>query len=364
MKSSRSTPLATGATKLSTVPKALSLARWIWPGLQNHDLNNGYAVFRKSFTLVTVPKTARLSVTADQAYRLFINGTFVCSGPARGFQAHWPFDQLDVAAYLKTGRNVIAVRAYHPGCGTFSYVSHDTAGMLLALEAGKVCVVTDHSWKCRRQTGISKNTVPYSAQMAFQEHVDLREESPDWFKPSFRDTEWEHPYDSRTWNAMPWYSLESRGIPLLREDEVFHGKPIGVASGKSRTNGSAPRDVFLQRFQEGLTHQPTPAATKSLHFEPTGDKCWESLLIDFGRTVVGVPILAAKGARGGEMVDITFYETLGEAGLTPDVDPKSWSALSMGNRATLRSGTNEHTFFHPMGFRYAVLTVRDSAVPL
>ena len=36
----------------------------------------------------------------------------------------------------------------------------------------------------------------------------------------------------------------------------------------------------------------------------------------------------------------------------------------MGNRATLRSGTNEHAFFHHMGFRYAVLTVRDSAVPL
>ena len=69
MKSSRSTPLATGATKLSTVPKALSPARWIWPGLQNHDLNNGYAVFSKSFTLATGPKTARLSITADQAYQ-------------------------------------------------------------------------------------------------------------------------------------------------------------------------------------------------------------------------------------------------------------------------------------------------------
>lgn len=364
MKSSKSTPLPSAVTKSSTVPKALTLARWIWPGLQNHDLNNGYALFRKSFTLATVPKTARLSITADQAYRLFINGTYVCSGPARGFQAHWPFDQLDVASYLKPGRNVLAVRAYHPGCGTFSYVSQDTAGVLLALEAGKVRVVTDHSWKCRRQTGISKNTVPYSAQMAFQEHVDLREESPDWFKPSFRDADWEHPYDSRTWNAMPWYSLESRGIPLLRENEVFHGKPIGVASGKARNNDSPPRDVFLQRFQEGLTHQPTPATTKSLHFELTGDKCWESLLIDFGRTVVGVPILAAKGARGGEMVDITFYETLGEAGLTPDVDPKSWSALAMGNRAILRAGSSAHTFFHPMGFRYAVLTVRGSVVPL
>jgi len=32
--------------------------------LQNHDLNNGYAMFRKCFTLATVPKTARLSIAA------------------------------------------------------------------------------------------------------------------------------------------------------------------------------------------------------------------------------------------------------------------------------------------------------------
>lgn len=364
MKSSRSVPPDSAASEKSPVPEALTKARWIWPGLQNHDLNNGYALFRKSFTLEVVPKQASLSVTADQAYRLYINGTYVCSGPARGFQAHWPFDQLDVAVHLKAGRNVIAVRAYHPGCGTFSYISHDTAGMLLALKVGKVHVVTDHSWKCRRQTGISKNTVPYSAQLAFQEHVDLREESPDWFKINFRDADWEHPYDSRMWNAMPWYSMESRGIPMLKEDEVFFGKLIGRASGAAHSDVAAPRDVFLQRYHDGLTHQPAAAATKALSFKPAGDELWESVLIDFGRTVVGTPLLSVKSAKGGEIVDITFYETLGKNGLTPDVDAKSFSALAMGNRATLRAGTNEHTFFHPMGFRYAVLTVRDSAVPL
>ncbi len=364
MKSSKSVPPANKSFSNPTIPDALKQARWIWPGLQNHDLNNGYALFRKAFTLDVVPKRARLSITADQAYRLYINGTYVCSGPARGFQTHWPYDQLDVAPHLKAGRNVIAVRAYHPGCGTFSYVSHDTAGVLLALEVGKVRLVTDHSWKCRRQTGVNKNTVPYSAQLAFQEHVDLREEFPDWFKPNFRDADWEHPYDSRTWNAMPWYSLESRGIPMLKEDEIFFGKLIGRASGAAHSDAASPRDVFLQRYHDGLTHQPATSTAKALSFNPAGERRWESVLIDFGRTIVGTQLLIAKGAKGGEIVDITFYETLGKDTLTPDVDTKSFSALAMGNRAVLRGGTNEHTFFHPMGFRYAVLTVRDSEVPL
>ena len=89
MKSSKSVPLDSPFSKKATIPEALTRARWIWPGLQNHDLNNGFAVFRKAFVLVTAPKRARLSITADQAYRLYINGTHVCSGPARGFQAHW-----------------------------------------------------------------------------------------------------------------------------------------------------------------------------------------------------------------------------------------------------------------------------------
>lgn len=342
------------------IPEALTRARWIWPGLQNHDLHNGYALFRKSFELAAVPKRARLAITADQAYRLYINGTYVCGGPARGFQAHWPFDQLDVAAYLKPGRNVLGVRAYHPGCGTFAYVSGDTAGLLLALEAGTVRVLSDHSWKCRRQTGVCKNAVPLSAQMSFQEHIDLREESQDWYQPDFRDADWIHPHDSRTWNAMPWYSLEPRGIPLLREDEVFSGKAIGVAHGNSLNGAIAPRDIFISRFEEGLAHTPVEPAAGPLHLQPTGDHRWASVLVDFGRTVVGAPVLAVKGAGGGEIVDLTFHETLAKGGLTPDVDPKSVSAIALGNRAILRPGSNSHTFFHPLGFRYAVLTVRNA----
>ena len=348
----------------SPVPDALKKARWIWPGLQNHDLHNGYALFRKSFELAAVPRHAPLSITADQAYRLYINGTYVCSGPARGFQSHWPFDQLDAAPFLRPGRNVIAVRAHHPGSGTFYYVSQDTAGLLLALEAGRVTVLTDHSWKCRRQTGVRKDSVPLSAQLSYQEHVDLREEAPDWFKPGFRDSGWEHPYDSRTWNAMPWYSLESRGIPFLNEGELFTGRAIGVAEGKSLEGVKNTRDVYLSRFQEGLAHKKCSKSARSLYFNPTGGKRWMSYLIDFGRTVVGAPILSVQGAVGGETIDITYYETINDGGLEPDVDPKSFSAIAMGNRVILREGRNEHTFFHPMGFRYAVVTVRDATKPL
>ncbi|MDR1280362.1 MAG: hypothetical protein LBK99_06025 [Opitutaceae bacterium] len=100
---------------------------WIWPENHQWDIRNGYALFRKAFELParsgSLPKQAPLFITADQSYRLFVNGVFVARGPARGFQESWPYDEIDIAAHLQTGRNVIAVRAWNPGFGTFQYVS-------------------------------------------------------------------------------------------------------------------------------------------------------------------------------------------------------------------------------------------------
>jgi hypothetical protein len=137
MKSSKSSAASNGMPQKSAVPDALKKARWIWQGLANTDLHNCYTLFRKSFTLDAIPRKARVFVTADQSYRLYLNGRYVCGGPARGFQSHWPFDEIDIRPWLKKGKNIIAVRAHHPGCGTFSYISEDTAGLLLALLGGR-----------------------------------------------------------------------------------------------------------------------------------------------------------------------------------------------------------------------------------
>ena len=93
-------------------------AKWIWPLNHYWDIHNSYALFRKSFSLDAVPKKAPLFITADQSYQLYVNGHYVCRGPARGFQHHWPYDEVDVARWLQAGPNLIAIRAHHPGCAS------------------------------------------------------------------------------------------------------------------------------------------------------------------------------------------------------------------------------------------------------
>src|ERR1035437_304642 len=82
-------------------------AQWI-----NHPtvsaVDYGVFHFRKSFELSSVPKEFIIHISADNRYRLFVNGQAVCFGPARGDLAHWFYESIDISQYLKTGNNLLA----------------------------------------------------------------------------------------------------------------------------------------------------------------------------------------------------------------------------------------------------------------
>ena len=66
-------------------------------------------VFRKTFQLSAKPARADLHLFADARYVLWVNGSYVERGPNR-FQPNGPeYDTINVAPFLKAGRNVIAV---------------------------------------------------------------------------------------------------------------------------------------------------------------------------------------------------------------------------------------------------------------
>ena len=57
--------------------------------------------FRREFELDSVPAEVRINITADARYTLFVNGQWVGHGPARGVQEMWPYDEIDIAGFLK-----------------------------------------------------------------------------------------------------------------------------------------------------------------------------------------------------------------------------------------------------------------------
>lgn len=335
-------------------------AQWIWPVSPNWDIHNGYALFRTGIELTIVPKRAPLFITADQSYRLYINGRFVATGPARGYQSNWPYDEIDLHAYLKKGYNQIAIRAYNPGFSNFQYLSQSWAGLLVAAKWGKTKIHSGPHWKSIRQSGIRRDTVATSLQLFPQEHIDLRETPADWLDPNFNDNSWGNPVAQKL-NSAPWFSLEKRGIPLLEKREMFPATLIGMNEGRSAHDYLDTRDVVALRQKENRGHQPAEGISFSpLSVASTGTKRFRSFLFDFKRTVVGNLRLSINGAKGDEIIDTHFAETIDTTTLTPDQLIPSHSRMAFGDRMTLRPGSNQHTFYHAYGFRFLMLTVRDT----
>ncbi len=351
------------------IPKILTQARWIWPESHHWDLYNCYALFRYSFELDRVPAKAPLFITADQSYHLYLNGNYVCRGPARGFQKSWPFDEVDVSAYLQRGRNVLAVRAHNPGRSTFQYIHEGYAGLLVAAQWGKVAILSNSTWKCRRQQGVRRDTVPTSLELFPQESIDLRIEDPDWMQPDFDDQGWTIVNKNRgqnagvysvSWNAMPWFNLEPRGIPLLEERLVKPRSCIGSSKGRSAPDFLTVRNIAISRGDEGLAHKPCSLPATAMTFEPVKPGTWRSYLIDFGRVVVGSVIVDITHAHGGEVVETAHFETIDPDTLTPHFFPETHCRMAFAHRLICRRGVNRHQFHHPFGFRYMVLTVRNN----
>src|ERR1035438_5855593 len=77
----------------------------------------GYGVyhFRRSFDLPNRPQHFIVHVSGDNRYQLFVNGVRVVWGPARGDLFHWRYETLDIAEWLREGKNVLAAVVWNFG---------------------------------------------------------------------------------------------------------------------------------------------------------------------------------------------------------------------------------------------------------
>ena len=126
--------LASGATAMWDLhqkdsPSFSWQAHWIWI-----EENSDVMLARRSFSLEEIPEEAQLRITASYQYRLFVNGKYVCHGPARSAPHHQSYDLLEIRELLQEGDNSIAVRV-HFLQGKHSYHHLGRAGLLVQLDS-------------------------------------------------------------------------------------------------------------------------------------------------------------------------------------------------------------------------------------
>lgn len=114
-------PLEIPATRRMTpkvnVPDDYRNANWIWyPG--KSSIKDHRAYFKREFTLDEVPEEALVFCTADDWYRLYVNGELFMESYRYGGWNHISF--RDAAKLLKPGKNTILIKALDGGgapCG-------------------------------------------------------------------------------------------------------------------------------------------------------------------------------------------------------------------------------------------------------
>lgn len=157
------------------------------------DLTNRHMLVRKSFEINANVKHAVLDITADDYYKVYINGEFVGQGPSQSTYDHYYYNSYDVVDLLKPGKNVIAVHVYYHGLICRSYNSADyRQGMIAELRTdGETVVQTDSTWKCWNTEEYGRgHIIGYNTQ--FAEYLDLRLKQQGWKRIDFDDSEWEH----------------------------------------------------------------------------------------------------------------------------------------------------------------------------
>ncbi len=165
------------------------IGQWIW---RNDGGEKPLPTrFRKSFDLLTAPKTATLYASAEASYRLWINGRLVSRGPAdagrdydSGAPGPWFDDVRSVAPFLKAGHNVIAAEVFpEPLVSSEGSTGHPGLKVDLHLKSDDD-VATDADWKCK----VADDLAHHNGDNGYR--VDAELEPVGWQNSDFKDTDW------------------------------------------------------------------------------------------------------------------------------------------------------------------------------
>ena len=217
----------------------------------------GYGVylFRKTFNLHGLPSSFIVHVSADNRYKLFVNGSLVSLGPARGDLLHWRYETVDLARYLADGKNVIAAIVWNDGeRRPEAQISYRTGLILQGNSAAEDFVDTDSSWKCTRDDGF-RQLVPevggyYAASPG--ESLDMNKHQRGWNEIGCDDSSWKnaaavvHGMPKSVFTYDPGWMLVPSEIPqmeMTQERIPEIRESAGVQVPELFTSGKSPLAV-------------------------------------------------------------------------------------------------------------------------
>jgi hypothetical protein len=125
-------------------------AKWISTE-QCQSATNTWLAYRKTVNIQEIPVKALARIALDSKYWLWINGKLVVfeGGLKRAANPlDTYYDEVDIAPYLQSGENTIAVLVWYFGKHGFSHRSSGRAGLLFDCQSPGFELLSDHTWRC------------------------------------------------------------------------------------------------------------------------------------------------------------------------------------------------------------------------
>jgi hypothetical protein len=156
--------------------KAFENARWIWL-----DFGEDADLYAEFFDTVSYNGgDARLLISADSDYAVFLNGEYLASGQYGDFEHYKIYDEIDLTDRLMWGENSFKFLAYHTGVPTSRY-RPAPAGLLYEITVNGTAAAFSHAGIPSRKSPNYKSGLCrfLSVQLGFTfEYDSTAEETP------------------------------------------------------------------------------------------------------------------------------------------------------------------------------------------
>lgn len=268
-----------------------------------------HILYRARFNAAAGKRTL-IYITADDYYKLYINGRYAGQGPAPAFHFRYYYNVIDISGLVHDGENVIAVHTLYQGMINRVWVSgDDRLGLIYDIVCGdETMAKSDESVLCRLHGGFEPiSTVGYSTQ--FMERYDSSSPETGFEAPEFDDSSWQH-------------------AAVCRHDD---------------------RTLMEQPSKPLCLEQIRPAAESV-----SGNR----ITFDFGSNYVGYLSVRAKGKKGDRII-LRFGQELDDDGRTRFV---LRSNCRYEEEWLLSGGDDILDEFDYKSFRYAELELPEGAV--
>lgn len=330
-------------------------AFWITvPGSDEDDY--GVYLFRKNLELQTAPTTFVIHTSGDNRYKLYVNEKLVSLGPAKGDVAHWRYETLDIAPYLKIGKNIIAAKVWNEG--SYKPLAHNSlrTGIIIQGNSKEEEIInTNNSWKCIEDPSYLplKVHIPNTYYVAGPgEFIDMQKHIHNWNNKNFDDLSWEQAKE------------QSSGVP-----KGIVAPFVSTSNWLLVPSTLPPMELSLQRLVEtristGVEVPDNFPLNKERVQVPSNTTA--TILLDQSFLTNSYPTLIFSGGRGSAIslgYAEALYSDFPEKGNRNIIEGKNFegrkdSLISEGSERQIFTSVNWRTY------RYIQLEIKTQNDPL